>query len=58
MYGESVGSVVDAGAVNVLYGSASTGPSATGDQIWTQDSSGILDQVEDGDRFGASLSER
>ncbi len=50
-----VGSVVEAGAVNVLYGSAS-GLSASGDQFWHQNSPGILDAVEDGDGFGADLA--
>jgi hypothetical protein len=49
------GSILDAGSVNVLYGSPS-GLTATGDQLWSQNSSGVLDAVEDGDRFGASLA--
>jgi hypothetical protein len=50
-YQEDVGAVVDAGAVNVLYGSAA-GVGSGGNQIWTQDSPGILDQAETGDAFG------
>jgi hypothetical protein len=42
---------VDGGAVSVFYGSAS-GPSADTDQLWTQDSPGIQDSVEPGDRLG------
>jgi hypothetical protein len=54
---EDVGTVVDAGAVTVLYGSAAglqdTSPD---DQVWTQDSPGIAgDGAETGDVFGKSL---
>jgi hypothetical protein len=45
---------LDAGAVNVLYGS-STGLSATGNQFWTQDSPNINGTAQPGDRFGNSL---
>jgi FG-GAP repeat len=45
---------LNAGAVHVLYGSA-TGLTATGSQFWTQDSFGILDVAQPGDRFGNSL---
>jgi hypothetical protein len=54
---EDVGSIVNAGAVSVLYGSP-TGISVTGGpgaQFWTQDSAGILDQAEDNDEFGHVL---
>jgi hypothetical protein len=50
-----------AGAVNVLYGSDG-GPTATGDQVWHQDSPGIFGTAESqaggstGDRFGAALA--
>ena len=47
--------VVDAGAVNVLYGAAN-GITNTDDQFWTQDSSGIKDQAEANDEFGFSLA--
>lgn len=43
-----------AGGVNVLYGS-SGGLSAGGNQFWTQDSPGILDDAENGDEFGRRL---
>ncbi len=46
---------VDAGAVNVIYGSATTGLSATGNQFWHQDSPGIFDTAQPGDRFGSTL---
>ena len=54
---EDVGTVIDAGAVNVIYGS-SGGLSATAviaDQLWTQDSPDIEDVAEFLDYFGASL---
>jgi hypothetical protein len=47
--------VLDAGSANVLYGTA-IGLSANGDQLWTQDSSGIKDQSEAGDEFGFALA--
>jgi hypothetical protein len=48
---------VDAGAVIVIYGS-STGLAATAAapaQLWHQDSAGINDSAQAGDRFGVSL---
>ena len=53
---EDLGSLEDAGAVNVLYGSA-TGlqTDAPADQFWTQDSTDLEDQAESGDRFGFAL---
>lgn len=56
--GDSVGSVDSAGAVNVLYGSAS-GLSATAvlaDQLWTQDSPGVNGIPEPFDAFGSALT--
>ena len=50
--------IIDAGAVNVLYGS-SNGLSATSrdpDQIWTQSTTDVNDVPEEGDRFGSFLS--
>lgn len=52
---EDVSGFADAGAVNVLYGTAS-GLSASGDQMWHQDSSGGQDSLEGDDKFGASLA--
>jgi len=55
---EDVGTVIDAGAVNVIYGSLG-GLSATAviaDQIWTQDSPGIDGVAEADDRIGVPLS--
>jgi hypothetical protein len=51
---EDIGSVVDAGAVNVLYGSSS-GLTAEGDDFWHQDVSGVESSAEEGDSFGSSL---
>ena len=42
------------GAVNVIYGSGG-GLTATGNQLWSQDSPGVPDSGEDGDRFGAAV---
>ncbi|HEV3496019.1 MAG TPA: hypothetical protein VHA34_06710, partial [Actinomycetes bacterium] len=52
--GEDLGGTVHAGAVNVLYGSA-TGLPGTGGQLITQDSPGIADSAEGGDGFGSAL---
>jgi hypothetical protein len=46
---------VQAGAVNVIYGSAA-GLTAAGDQVWTQDVAGILDIVDPDDLFGYALA--
>jgi uncharacterized delta-60 repeat protein len=53
--GEDIGSVVDAGAVNVIYGSAG-GLTATGNQFWNQDSPNINDSAQAGDVFGFSVA--
>jgi hypothetical protein len=52
---EDVGGTVDAGAVQVLYGSTD-GLSETADQFWTQDSEGLSGSAESEDRFGATLA--
>jgi hypothetical protein len=52
---DSTNGIVEAGAVNVLYGSAN-GLTAVGDQLWTQRSSGVAGVSEMEDRFGASLA--
>jgi hypothetical protein len=54
VYGESI-RWTNAGAVNVLYGSAE-GLSSAGDQFWHQDSPGIADRPEDGDYFGTTVA--
>jgi hypothetical protein len=48
--GEDVGSIRDAGIVQVLYGSAA-GPTAR-DQIWQQNNKGIKGKAEREDQFG------
>jgi hypothetical protein len=55
---EDTGNAQDAGAVHIIYGSTG-GLSATagpGDQFLHQDSTGIQDTAEAGDRFGAALA--
>src|SRR5919198_518120 len=53
--GEDLAGNTFAGAVNVLYGS-STGLTATGNQFWTQDSTGVAGSAETRDDFGFSLA--
>jgi FG-GAP repeat len=50
--GENVGSIVDAGSVNVLYGSTGTGLNGIGSQLFTQP----VSAVEVGDQFGSGLA--
>jgi hypothetical protein len=52
---EDGGSDHDSGAVNVIYGSR-TGLTASGDQLWSQDSRGVPGSAEPGDRFGTTAS--
>jgi hypothetical protein len=52
--GEDIGSVADAGAVGVFYGS-SAGPTATDSQFWSQNSAGIADTPSTNDKFGSTL---
>jgi hypothetical protein len=52
---EDIGAEAGAGAVNVLYGTA-TGLSSAGNQFWSQNSQGILDSSESGDHFGDALA--
>jgi hypothetical protein len=53
--GEDVGSISNTGIVQVLYGTSS-GFSASGAQIWHQDSTGVPGSAEIGDAFGFSVS--
>lgn len=54
---EDVGAVADAGAVTILYGSASgLQASAPAGQHWTQDGAGVEDVAEDGDQFGSAVA--
>ena len=52
---DDAGALADTGGVHVLPGSAA-GLTATGSQYWNQDSAGITDAAEAGDRFGAALA--
>ncbi|UYQ62839.1 FG-GAP-like repeat-containing protein [Streptomyces peucetius] len=52
--GEALGSVRDAGAVTVLYGSAA-GLTATGSQFWSQNSAGVPGGGETSDHFGGAV---
>ncbi len=52
---EDVGSIVDAGAVHILYGS-SNGIVAAGNQFWHQDSANIAGVAETNDHFGNALA--
>jgi hypothetical protein len=53
---EDIGTVVSAGAVNILYG-VNSGLTATSDQIWTQNSPGIEEEADFGaEQFGFALT--
>jgi hypothetical protein len=52
---EDVGAIGDAGAVNVLYGTAG-GLTSSGSQQFTQDSPELPDTAEESDQFGAALA--
>jgi hypothetical protein len=52
--GKDVGGLKDAGAVTVFYGQA--GFVLTFQQFWHQNSYGVQDRIEPGDRFGMSLA--
>lgn len=56
-FGETIGPYGSAGAVNVIYGSQ-TGLSATyvSDQVWSQDTPGILDSAYYDEQFGRVLA--
>lgn len=53
--GEDLGDLLSAGVVHVIYGSFD-GLTATGNQLWSQDSPGILGDAESFDDFGSSLA--
>jgi hypothetical protein len=53
--GESKGTILGAGVVIVLHGSAS-GLTVTGNQLWHQSVNGVLNDAEANDRFGSSLA--
>jgi predicted nucleotidyltransferase len=52
---DSIGGVADAGAVNVFYGGVG-GLGAVGDQLWHQDTAGIVDNADGDDSFGRALA--
>jgi len=52
--GQIVGGIENAGAVHVLYGN-STNLAASGSQLWSQDSSGVLETAEASENFGGAL---
>jgi len=52
---EDVGTIVDAGAVTVLYGTAG-GLSGTGSQQFTENTTGVVGTAETGDSFGEMLA--
>lgn len=52
---EDVGSIENAGAVQIIYG-GSKGLKTSGNQFWTQDSSGVNGVVAPNERFGSSLA--
>jgi hypothetical protein len=54
--GEDIGSIQDAGAVNVVYGSSGAGLVSTNNQFWHQNSPNIINSVRNGDQFGAALA--
>ena len=54
MPGENLGSIVDAGSVNVLYGS--TGGLGAGGLVFTQDSQSVPSAAEPEDLFGWALA--
>jgi len=53
---DNVGTVVGAGAVNVLYGSSPDGLTGTGSQLLSQDTQGVTGVPEVNDGFGFALA--
>jgi hypothetical protein len=55
--GEDLGSISNAGVVNVIYGTASgLDANATPDQVWGLDTSGVAGTAAKNDRFGAAVA--
>jgi extracellular elastinolytic metalloproteinase len=52
---EDVGSIADAGSINVLYGS-STGVQPTGSQVLHRNSTGVVGSAAAGAKFGAAIA--
>jgi hypothetical protein len=55
---EDVGDETDAGAINVIYGDDRDGLTERGDQVWHQDSPGVMGEAEEGDLFGFDVQSR
>jgi hypothetical protein len=53
---EDVGSVGQAGAVNIIYGGSAGGLDVAGNQYWNQDEPGIAGAAEVNDHFGQALA--
>ena len=53
---EDVGSVGQAGAVNVIYGTADGGLDVAGNQYWNQNEAGMGGAAEEDDHFGQALA--
>ena len=51
---EDLSTLIDAGVVHAVYGSA-TGLAPATFQVWSQNTAGIKDSAESGDRFGQSI---
>ena len=54
VFAEDIGSIFDAGLVHVLFGSAQ-GVTTAGTQLWTQQTTGIAEDPEEGDNFAVSI---
>lgn len=52
--GEQLGTIADAGAVNVVYGIPGNGLTGSWAQLWSQDN--LASSAERGDRFGSALA--
>jgi hypothetical protein len=53
--GENLGSISNAGGVNVIYGSSS-GLASTNNQFWSQNSKGVIGIAETNDHFGYAVA--
>ena len=53
--GEDIGNLRDAGEVSVIYGGKQNGLSASGNQLWSQNSPGIKGRSQANDKFGTAL---
>ena len=53
---EDWGSIKDAGAINIIYGSHQKGLQSSGDQVFSQATNGVRGKAEADDLFGSALS--